>query len=77
MEAMRNNEERMKKQVRELTMENKKYSADLKSLQETSSELNRQLTNYEKDKQILAVSISEMYLCCTTILLQMEVFKLS
>ncbi|XP_029670776.1 dynein regulatory complex subunit 4 [Formica exsecta] len=54
MEAMRNNEERMKKQVRELTMENKKYSADLKSLQETSSELNRQLTNYEKDKQILA-----------------------
>ncbi|KAL6445721.1 hypothetical protein ACFW04_000887 [Cataglyphis niger] len=44
MEAMRNNEERMKKQVRELTIENKKYSADLKSLQETSSGLNRQLT---------------------------------
>lgn len=54
MEAMRNNEERMKKQVRELTTENKKYSTDLKSLQETSSELNRQLVNYEKDKQILA-----------------------
>ncbi|GAB1869400.1 Dynein regulatory complex subunit 4 [Camponotus japonicus] len=54
MEAMRNNEERMKKQVRELTTENKKYSTDLKSLQETSSELNRQLANYEKDKQILA-----------------------
>ncbi|EFN64105.1 Growth arrest-specific protein 8 [Camponotus floridanus] len=43
MEAMRSNEERMKKQVRELTTENKKYSTDLKSLQETSSELNRQL----------------------------------
>ncbi|KAL6420028.1 hypothetical protein ACFW04_011001 [Cataglyphis niger] len=56
MEAMRNNEERMKKQVRELTIENKKYSADLKSLQETSSGLNRQLTNYEKDKQALANS---------------------
>lgn len=70
MEAMRNNEERMKKQVRELTTENKKYSTDLKSLQETTSELNRQLANYEKDKQILTVSISEMYFCCTTILLQ-------
>lgn len=58
MEAMRNNEERMKKQVRELTVENKKYSADLKSLQETATELNRQLANYEKDKQILAVSKS-------------------
>ncbi|CAL1673482.1 unnamed protein product [Lasius platythorax] len=54
MEAMKNNEERMKKQVRELTVENKKYSADLKSLQETATELNRQLANYEKDKQILA-----------------------
>lgn len=58
MEAMKNNEERMKKQVRELTVENKKYSADLKSLQETATELNRQLANYEKDKQILAVSKS-------------------
>lgn len=73
METMRNNEERMKKQVRELTAENKKYSTDFKSLQETTSELNRQLANYEKDKQILAVSISEMYLYITTILLQMEV----
>lgn len=62
METMRNNEERMKRQVRELTAENKKYSTDLKSLQETTSELNRQLANYEKDKQILAVSISEMYI---------------
>lgn len=63
MEAMRSNEERMKKQVRELTAENKKYSTELQSLQETTSELNRQLANYEKDKQILAVGISEMYLC--------------
>lgn len=57
MEAMRNNEERMKKQVRELTTENKKYSADLKALQETAAELNRQLANYEKDKQCLVVGI--------------------
>ncbi|XP_071563580.1 dynein regulatory complex subunit 4 [Temnothorax nylanderi] len=53
MEVMRNNEERMKKQVRELTAENKKYSADLKASQETAAELNRQLANYEKDKQCL------------------------
>lgn len=57
MEVMRNNEERMKKQVKELTAENKKYSADLKALQETVTELNRQLANYEKDKQYLIVGI--------------------
>ncbi|KYN45460.1 Growth arrest-specific protein 8 [Atta colombica] len=53
MEMMKNNEERMKKQVRELTTENKKYLTDLKALQETITELNRQLANYEKDKQCL------------------------
>ncbi|XP_011704734.1 PREDICTED: growth arrest-specific protein 8 [Wasmannia auropunctata] len=53
MEVMRNNEERMKKQVRELAAENKKYSTDLKASQETVTELNRQLANYEKDKQCL------------------------
>lgn len=57
MEVMRNNEERMKKQVRELITENKKYSADLKASQETAAELNRQLVNYEKDKQCLVVGI--------------------
>jgi len=57
MEMMRSNEERMKKQVRELTTENKKYLTDLKTLQETITELNRQLTNYEKDKQCLVVGI--------------------
>ncbi|XP_011164646.2 dynein regulatory complex subunit 4 [Solenopsis invicta] len=53
MEVMRNSEERMKKQVRELTTENKKYLAELKALQETAADLNRQLANYEKDKQCL------------------------
>lgn len=57
MEVMRNNEERMKKHVRELTAENKKYSVDLKGSQETVVELNRQLANYEKDKQYLVVGI--------------------
>lgn len=58
---MRNNEERMKKQVRELTAENKKYSSDLKTSQEAAQELSRQLSNYEKDKQCLIVSISNIF----------------
>lgn len=57
MDVMRSTEERMKKQVRELTNENKKYSARLKSNKATLSQLTRQLSNYEKDKLCLAVSI--------------------
>ncbi|XP_012153528.1 growth arrest specific protein 8 [Megachile rotundata] len=53
MEVMRSNEERMKKQVRELTVENKKYSTDLKSCEESLANYTRQLANYEKDKQNL------------------------
>lgn len=57
MEVMKNNEERMKKQVRESTSENKKLSSDLKMVEEQVNDLTRQLTNYEKDKLCLAVSI--------------------
>lgn len=56
MDAMRSNEERMKKQVRELTSENKKCSTSLKSHEESLSHLKHQLANYEKDKQCLSVS---------------------
>lgn len=62
MELMKNNEERMKKQVRELTAENKKYSIELKTAHEMTAELSRQLVNYEKDKQSLIVSILNMHL---------------
>lgn len=58
MEMMKNNEERLKKQMREMTTENKTYSADLQVAQETVTELSRQLVNYEKDKQCLTVSVS-------------------
>ncbi|XP_015600948.1 dynein regulatory complex subunit 4 isoform X2 [Cephus cinctus] len=54
MEVMKNHEERMKKQVRELSSENKKFSADLKIAQEQVTENSRQLVNYEKDKVCLA-----------------------
>ncbi|XP_015437986.1 PREDICTED: growth arrest-specific protein 8-like [Dufourea novaeangliae] len=53
MEAMRGNEEWMKKQVRELTSEKETYLADLESLRESVTQLTRQLQSYEKDKQAL------------------------
>lgn len=53
MDEMRSNEERMKKQVRELTIENKKYSTDIKSYEESLANYTRQLENYGKDKQSL------------------------
>ncbi|KAL2716507.1 dynein regulatory complex subunit 4-like [Vespula squamosa] len=54
MELMKNNEDRMKKQVRELTAENKQFSTELKSLREKVADYTRQLVNYEKDKQCLS-----------------------
>lgn len=57
MDEMRSNEERMKKQVRELTIENKKYSTDIKSYEESLANYTHQLANYDKDKQSLIVSI--------------------
>lgn len=62
MDEMRNNEERMKKQVRELTTENKKYSIDVKSYEESLANFTRQLANYDKDKQSLIVSIYNFFL---------------
>lgn len=59
MDAIKNNEERMKKQARELTADNQKYVADLRAAQENAAELGRQLANYEKNKQCLAVSTKE------------------
>lgn len=54
MEAIKINEERMKKQVRVLTCENKKLLTDLKNAEEQVNELTRQLTYYRKDKICLA-----------------------
>lgn len=61
MDVMRSNEERMKKQVRELTAENKKYSTEAKSNEESLANLTRQLANYEKDKHSLIVSIHRFH----------------
>lgn len=56
MEIMKNHEERMKKQVRESVSENKKIHMNWKECEEQVTDLNRQLTNYEKDKSCLIVS---------------------
>ncbi|XP_017889521.1 dynein regulatory complex subunit 4 [Ceratina calcarata] len=53
MDEMRSNEERIKKQVRELMIENKKYATDVKAHEESLANYTRQLANYEKDKQSL------------------------
>lgn len=54
---MKNHEERMTKQVREVTNENKNHYEELKQAQNKNSDLTRRLTNYEKDKQLLIVRI--------------------
>ena len=57
MEVIKSHEERMMKQVREATSENKKYCAELKQAQDQIADLSRRLTNYEKDKQLLTVRL--------------------
>lgn len=52
---MKNHEERMTKQVREVTSENKKNFEELKQAKSQISDFTRRLTNYEKDKQLLTV----------------------
>ncbi|RLU15409.1 hypothetical protein DMN91_012403, partial [Ooceraea biroi] len=54
MDATKRNEERAKKQARELTADNEKRSAELKVARENAAELARQLANYENNKQCLA-----------------------
>jgi len=59
MDAIKNNEERTKKQARELAVENEKCLAELKVARKSTFELGHQLTNYEKNKQCLAVSTKQ------------------
>ncbi|XP_066598603.1 dynein regulatory complex subunit 4 [Prorops nasuta] len=61
MESMKTNEERMKKQMRELINENKKINAVLKVTQEKLGDCTRQLTNYNKDKQYLSYTKRKLF----------------
>lgn len=52
---MKKKEERMEKQMNEVMAENKRLVEPLQKAKEEVDELRRQLGNYEKDKQSLAV----------------------
>ena len=53
---MKKKEERLEKQMAEVMAENKRLVEPLQKAREEVDELRRQLTNYDKDKQSLAVS---------------------
>ena len=53
---MKKKEERLEKQMSEVMSENKKLVEPLQRAREQLDELQRQLANYEKDKQSFAVS---------------------
>lgn len=55
MEVLRKQNERMSKQVSDLSAENRKLLVPLKQATEDVKEYKRQLQNYEKDKISLAV----------------------
>lgn len=55
MEVLRKQNERMTKQVADLTAENKKLTVPLEQALKDVKEYKRQLQNYEKDKLSLAV----------------------
>ena len=52
---MKKKEERMEKQMAEVMAENKRLVEPLQKAREEVDELRRQLANYDKDKQSLAV----------------------
>jgi len=56
VEEMKKKEERLEKQMAEVTSENKKLAEPLQKANNEVDELRRQLGNYDKDKQLLAVS---------------------
>jgi len=56
VEEMKKKEERLEKQMAEVTSENRKLTDPLQKANNEVDEMRRQLVNYEKDKQLLAVS---------------------
>lgn len=64
---MKKKEDRLEKQMAEVSGENKRLVEPLQKAKEDVAELQRQLVNYEKDKQLLAVSIETSPCISTTI----------
>lgn len=59
---MKKKEERLEKQMADLTAENKRLTEPLQHAREEVEELRRSLANYEKDKQCLKVKLIILFL---------------
>lgn len=68
MEILRKQNERMSKQVADLTLENRRLAEPLQQALADVAEFKRQLQNYEKDKLSLAVSSTKLPLYSVSIL---------
>lgn len=56
MEDMRRKEDRLEKEMLEVSVQNKRLADPLQKARDDVNEMQKQLGNYERDKQILAVS---------------------
>ena len=63
MEDIKKREERMEKQLRDITGENRKLVEPLQQAQAEVTELNRKMKNYEKDKVSLAITKTHLGIC--------------
>jgi len=54
---MKKKEERLEKQMAEVSTENRRLAEPLQRANSDVDELKRQLVNYDKDKQLLAVRV--------------------
>jgi len=57
VEEMKKKEERLEKQMAEVSAENRRLAEPLQRANSDVDELKRQLANYDKDKQLLAVRV--------------------
>jgi hypothetical protein len=60
---MKKREERLEKQLRDVTAENRKLIEPMQQAQAEATELNRQMRNYEKDKMSLANTKIRLEIC--------------
>lgn len=63
MEDMRKKEEHLEKEMLEVSLQNKRLVEPLQKAREEMSEMQKKLATYQRDKQILFVSIPTCLLC--------------
>lgn len=63
MEDMRKKEEHLEKEMLEVSLQNKRLVEPLQKAREEMSEMQKKLATYQRDKQILFVSIPKCLLC--------------